>query len=53
MLCRDVLDMKFIVVLLDSYVVGPLLRDLLLTKFIVVWKEKSVSLQRCLFVEVS
>jgi len=28
--------MKFIVVLQDNYVVGPLLRDLLVTKFIVV-----------------
>jgi hypothetical protein len=32
--------------------VGLLLRDLLVTKFTVVGKEKSVALQRCLFVLV-
>jgi hypothetical protein len=37
-------------VLKDNYVVGPLLRDLLVTKFIVVGKEKFVALQRYLFV---
>jgi hypothetical protein len=42
--------MKIIVVRKENYVVGPLLRDLLATKFIVVEKGKSVLLQRYLFV---